>query len=227
MPAPISVIIPTFNAAQTLPGCLAALMVGLEFSVIRDLVVSDGGSDDDTCRIADAAGAEVVTGPRGRGGQLARGAAAAKGRWLLLLHADTYLAPGWPNACFDHINAHEDKVGYFQLAFRAHGTMPRIVARWANIRSDLFGLPYGDQGLLVSRETLAQAGGIPDMPLMEDVALARAFRGRLRRLDCTAHTSAERYLQEGWIRRGARNQITLTRYFLGADPKDLASSYRR
>lgn len=230
MRAPVSVIIPTLNAEDELPGCLTALGEGLVLGLIRELVVSDGGSTDATRRIAEAAGAEVITGPPSRGGQLRRGVAAARGEWLLILHADTQLAPGWAEAVAAHL-AQGGGPAYFRLAFRARGLRPALVAGWANLRAGLFGLPYGDQGLLLRREEYERAGGYPDQPLMEDVALVWALRrglgGRMTELPAQARTSALRYQRGGWLRRGGRNLWTLLRYVLGADPEALAVRYRR
>ncbi len=232
MPARISIIIPTLNGATTLPRCLGALIEGLASGLIRELIVSDGGSKDATLAIADAAGAVVVHGVASRGGQLGRGCAAARGQWLLILHADTVLAPGWAQVVEDHINSTGADAGadtggaWFRLAFDAPGVMARLVAGWANLRASLFGLPYGDQGLLVSQQAYQRAGGYPDQPLMEDVALVRAL-GRLTALPAEARTSAARYQRDGWLRRGARNMWTLARYLGGADPEVLAAQYRR
>lgn len=227
MRAPVSVIIPTLNAEGELPGCLTALGEGLVMGIIRELVVTDGGSDDASCRIAEAAGAEVVTGPPSRGGQLRRGVAAARGDWLLILHADTQLARGWAEAVAAHLEQPSAGPAYFRLAFRAAGLRPALVAGWANLRASLFGLPYGDQGLLLRREDYERAGGYPDQPLMEDVALVRALDKPLTELPVQALTSAERYQRGGWLRRGACNLWTLLRYVLGADPEALAVRYRR
>ena len=224
MRAPISVIIPTLNAETALPDCLAALMEGLEAGLIRELIVSDGGSSDATGAMAQAWGAEVLEGAPSRGGQLRRGCAAASGDWLLVVHADTVLSPGWSKAVQAHL--HRDTAGWFHLAFDSAGLPARLVAGWANLRSR-FGLPYGDQGLLVPRVLYEAVGGYPDQPLMEDVAIARALRGRLTALDTTAVTSAEKYRRQGWLRRGGRNLWTLLRYFAGAAPGALAQSYRR
>ena len=87
-------------------------------------------------------------------------------------------------------------------------------------------MPYGDQGLLIRRALYDAVGGHPDQPLMEDVVLARALRGRLVALDAVAETSAEKYRRDGWLRRGARNLVTLARHAAGADPEDLARRYR-
>jgi len=225
MRAQVSVIIPTLNAEPVLGACLTALMEGLEQGIIRELIVSDGGSKDATGAAAQAWGATVLHGPPSRGGQLRRGVAAAQGDWLLVIHADTVLARGWSDAVRAHL-LRKDTAGWFPLGFDQRGMAARLVAGWANLRSAL-GLPYGDQGLLIHRELYEAAGGYPDQPLMEDVAIARALRGQLCKLDGLAVTSAAKYRTEGWLRRGARNLWTLIRYAMGAKPETLAQSYRR
>lgn len=227
MPAPLSIVIPTLNAAAELPATADALLAGATSGLVRELVISDGGSTDKTLDAARELGAVIVTGPPGRGGQLARGVAASTGDWVLLVHADTHLAEGWESVAFDHMNRHPEKAGWFRLRFRGSGMAPTLVAVGANLRSRWLGLPYGDQGLLVSRATLAEVGGIPEVPLMEDVVLARALRGRLRRLECDALTSAARYERDGWVSRTTGNLGTLTRFFLGASPESLKRRYEK
>jgi rSAM/selenodomain-associated transferase 2 len=223
MPAKLSIVIPTLNAADALPLCLGALGEGLEAGMIRELVFSDGGSQDQTLEIADAAGAVVVKGPPSRGGQVRRGGAVAQGEWLLILHADSVLPSGWPAIVAAHMEA--GNAAAFRLRFDAAGFAPRFVAGWANLRSRLFHLPYGDQGLLVSRRAYEAVGGYPDIPLMEDVTIARRLRRQLRILPVAITTSAEKYNRDGWLHRGARNIWLLLRYLCGADPVDLAKRY--
>lgn len=225
--AEITILIPTLNAEGALPQCLASLMEGLPAGLIREVIISDGGSDDSTRRIAEAMGADVINGPPSRGGQLRRGADAARGRWLMVLHADTVLDPGWAQVVGDHIASRDAGTAFFNLAFRATGIMPAWVAGWANLRARLFSLPYGDQGLLMRTADYRRSGGYPDQPLMEDVALVRALEKPFAALPVRAVTSAERYRKAGWLRRGARNLWTLARYSTGADPERLAQSYRR
>ena len=225
MSAPITVIIPTLNAAAHLPATTEALLPGLTDGLIAGLILSDGGSTDGIETLAKELGARLVTGPKGRGGQIKRGVEASRSPWLLILHADTQLSENWSKIAAVHIAKHPDKAGWFQLAFRARGIAPALVAKGANLRSKHLGLPYGDQGLLIPRDLLAQVGGFPDIPLMEDVALARRLKGRLRPLDAAARTSAERYESEGWVRRVARNLGTLARYGLGASPEVLKKRY--
>lgn len=227
MPAPLSVIIPTLNAADTLGPTLAALTEGLSEGLIRELIITDGGSVDGIEALADAAGAVLVTGGPGRGQQLARAVLGAKGRWLLFLHADTVLRPGWTGPLMKHLREHPEKAGYFALRFDARGPFPWLVAGWANLRSRLFGLPYGDQGLLISASLYREVGGYPSIPLMEDVALARRLRGRLRPIGHKAVTSAARYRRDGWLKRGWRNLTTVALYFAGRPPEQLVQRYLR
>lgn len=227
MRAPLSIVIPTLNAGTELPGILASLMEGVESGLVREVVIADAGSDDETCVVADDAGATIITGPAGRGGQLARGAAAAQGDWLLFVHADSWLCPGWSAPVGLHMSINNGSAGVFRLAFRAHGFSPRFVAGWANARTRILGLPYGDQGLLISRETYDSIGGFQNIPLMEDVAIARALRGKITVLDHVIVTGAGRYLQTGWYRRGARNLLILLLYILGVAPEKLARIYSK
>ena len=223
MPAKLSVIMPTLNAEDGLARSLPALAEGLTTGLIRDLVISDGGSEDGTERIAEAAGAKLVTGPASRGGQLRRGAEAATGEWLFFLHADTVLPPGWTDAVGAHLTT--NRPAWCPMRFDHGGLPARVVAGWANLRARAFALPYGDQGLLISRADYDRVGGFLDQPLMEDVAMARALGRRLMPLPVTVTTSAARYLRDGWLRRGARNLGLLTRYLAGADPEKLAGKY--
>ena len=223
MRAKLSVVIPTLNVATCMPACLTALFEGLQAGLIRELIISDGGSTDKTREIAEEAGAQFVAGTASRGGQLRRGADAAKGEWLLFLHADTVLSGGWAEAM--RLQMDDARPGYCKLRFDRGGMAAALVSGWANLRSRFFGLPYGDQALLISRGEYDAVGGYPDIPLMEDVAMARRLRGRLRQIPIAATTSAARYEREGWLRRGARNLSVLLRYLMGADPETLRRRY--
>jgi rSAM/selenodomain-associated transferase 2 len=223
----LSVVIPTLNAGEGLANCLEALIPGLVSGLVREAVVCDGGSTDASVDIARDMGCSVIDAPTGRGRQLAAGAAHVRGSWFLFLHADTVLEVGWEQAVAAHISAGEDHAAAFTLAFDDPAPAARRVAALANWRARVLGLPYGDQGLLISRRHYEALGGYPDLPLMEDVALVRAIgRNRLKHLASRATTSAKRYHQRGWTLGPLRNLSILTAYLFGVSPQRLARWYR-
>ncbi|MEM1150667.1 MAG: TIGR04283 family arsenosugar biosynthesis glycosyltransferase [Pseudomonadota bacterium] len=226
MPAPVSIIIPTLNAANDLPACLESLLPGLAAGLVREVVLCDGGSRDATLDIGETAGCELVSSGPGRGRQLQAGATASRGEWLLFLHADTVLSPEWVERVEAHMHQAPDKAATFTLAYRSDAPEARWLARRANMRSRWFGLPYGDQGLFLRRDLYDAVGGYPNHPLMEDVAIVRAIgRHRLVLLSAEARTSAAKYERDGWRKRAYANAWLLTRYLLGASPATLAKSY--
>ena len=227
MTAPISVIIPVLNTADRLGPCLGVLGEALFEGLIHEVILADGGSNDGIADVAADVGAQLVHSPPGRGQQLAVGARAARGSWLLFLHADSVLGEDWVVAVRGHIQARPSQAGYFRLRFDSDHPMAGMVAGWANLRSRLFGLPYGDQGLLIPKSLYARVGGFPEIPLMEDAAMARLLRGHLRPIPSVITTDAGRYEADGWFRRGARNLLTLARYLLGTPPEKLVRSYNR
>jgi rSAM/selenodomain-associated transferase 2 len=226
MPAPLSIIIPALNAAGDLPLCLESLLPGLEAGLIREVIVVDGGSSDATCAIAGSAGAEVVESEAGRGKQLRAGAKAARGEWFLFLHADTALARDWTERAAAHMGERPGMAAAFTLKFRSDARAARWLEKRANRRARMMGLPYGDQGLLISRFLYEEVGGFADVPLMEDVMIVRAIgKRRMVILDAEARTSAAKYERDGWHKRAWHNAWLLTRFLLGAKPEALAKSY--
>lgn len=224
MHAPISVVIPTLNAEDVLPNLLSSLYEGVAAGLIREVIVSDGGSLDATCTIAEEAGARLVRGSASRGGQIARACLTARGDWLLILHADCILPQGWSNILRARLGRRQTAY-FFKLGFRSRHFMARVTESWANFRSSVFKLPYGDQGLFISRAHLMGVGGYPEQPIMEDVALSFALKRQKQMLPITILTRADAYEKTGWLLRGAGNFRLLLRYLLGATPEDLKKSY--
>jgi rSAM/selenodomain-associated transferase 2 len=224
----ISVIVPTLNAEARLPLCLAPLVDGVADGLVKQVIISDGGSTDRTIAIAEAAGCEIVRGPAGRAKQMRAAASVAKANWFLFLHADTVLAPGWVEETKRFIASHQAhmRAAAFQLAFDDDAPAARRVVWWARQRARWLKLPYGDQGLLISRFLYEGAGGFSDLPLMEDVEFVRRIGGdRIVLLQTEAVTSAEKYRRDGYTKRAWRNLMLTARYLLGADPVDLAKAY--
>ena len=228
----LSVVVPALDEAATLPALLDALRGGLRLA--HEVVVADGGSADATRELARAAGARVVEAPRGRGRQLAAGADAALGDALWFLHADARpdaaLLAGVAALAAGHATGRPLTAAWAgRLAIDAPGPALRAVAAGANLRARVLGLPYGDQGLLVSRAHYRAAGGFPAWPLMEDVALVRALRATgvpVRLLDGHVIVSARRWQRDGVVRRTLGNWRLLARFLAGADPEALARRYR-
>ncbi len=230
MSAELSIVIPALNAAGSLAATLAALSAEIGTGGVPDgveVIVVDGGSGDGTIGIARQAGVRVVTAARGRGVQLAAGAKVASGRWLLFLHADTRLAPGWAQAVHRFMaGPNHDRAAVFRFALDDDAPAARrveILVRW---RCRLLALPYGDQGLLIGRRLFDAIGGFRPLPLYEDVDIVRRIgRARLTMLEHRAVTSAERYRRSGYVLRPARNLFCLTLYYLGVPSTILQRLY--
>ncbi|MFL6846488.1 MAG: TIGR04283 family arsenosugar biosynthesis glycosyltransferase [Allosphingosinicella sp.] len=216
----ISVVIPALDAADWIGPCIVAVREADEILVV------DGGSTDGTPAIAERNGARVVRSAPGRGVQLAAGAAAAAGDWLLFLHADTLLAPGWREAADRHIERQRGKAACFRFRLDACEWQARLVEAGVALRVRLLGLPYGDQGLLISRRLYDQTGGFRPLPLMEDVDLVRRIGGpRIERLGVAALTSPDRWRRDGWLRRSLRNLLCLALYRSGMSAERIARLY--
>lgn len=222
----LSVVMPTWNAAGQLPASLAALG-----EAPAEILIADGGSADRERVRAILAGhprARLITAARGRGTQLGAGAARAGQPWLLFLHADTRLAPGWAAAAaaFMAGPGNTDRAAAFTFALDMPGRAARRLERYVAWRSRRLGLPYGDQGLLISRALYDESGGFAPIPLMEDVDLVRRIgRRRIDLLPARAITAAGRYRRHGIPLRGARNLGCLALYFAGLPPRLIARLY--
>ena len=228
----ITVVVPTLNAETGLAASLTSLVSASVQGLVREVIVVDGGSTDRSLAIADQSGAKIMASSCGRGRQLATGAAAARMPWLLFLHADTVLEPGWERevaAVLEHIDSRQrSEAAYaFRFALDDIGWMPRSIEAGVALRCRLLRLPYGDQALLLPRRLYHEIGGFRDLPLMEDVDLVRRLgRSRVMMLRARAVTSAVRYRRDGYVRRSARNLTCLALYCLRVSPHTIARLYR-
>lgn len=227
MPA-VAVVIPTLDEEKALPSCLVSVEEGAD-----ELVVSDGGSRDDTIAIVHAhPTARLVTGRAGRGAQLNAGADATSSPILLFVHADCRLQAEWRPALEEALTDREVSLASFHLHTEpAPGTrstwLNRAWLRFVDLRSYGAGLPYGDQGFGVRRELFERLGGFPAIPLMEDFAFARACRreGRIAHLDPPIRTTARRF-QRHPVRTRLMTATFPLLFRLGMSPWRLASWYR-
>ena len=227
----LGVVIPTLNAAHGLAATLAALTVGRDYFDM-DVVVVDGGSQDDTVAIAKAGGARVLVSEPGRGLQLHTGAGAVAGEGLLFLHADTVLSPDWAAVLRAAIEqpGSDARAFYFKFALDDDHPGARRVERWVARRCARRNLPYGDQGLALPRDLYDSLGGFAPMRLMEDVNFIARIKHRcgyssLVQLDAVARTSAARYQRDGYWLRPLRNALCLTMYYSGISLRTIAKVY--
>ncbi|MFY0612317.1 MAG: TIGR04283 family arsenosugar biosynthesis glycosyltransferase [Hyphomicrobiaceae bacterium] len=227
----ISVVIPTRNAEQSLAMTLSALVPAVVDGVVREVIVADCGSTDATRQIADDTGARLIEAPAGRGIQLRAGADAARHAWLLFLHADTVLEAGWQQEVATLIEQIEhgtraQSAAAFRFALDDIGLSPRLIEWGVGVRCAACALPYGDQGLLISRRLYDEIGGFEPIGLFEDVGIIRRIgRRRLTMLRAKAMTSAVRYKRSGYVRRAMRNWTCVALYYFGASPERLEKFY--
>ncbi|MDE1939448.1 MAG: glycosyltransferase [Alphaproteobacteria bacterium] len=176
----ISVVIPTQNAQETLTRCFDSLIGATVHGVVREVIVADGGSTDDTLFIADAAGAHVVPAGKTRALQLAAGAKAARSDWLLFLYPETALEPGWDveaEAFMGRVPLDRPRAAAFRFGLDDFDARSRRLEAMVALRCWLFKLPYGNQGLLIPKRLYNRLGGYRDTAT-EDVDLVRRVGAR-------------------------------------------------
>jgi rSAM/selenodomain-associated transferase 2 len=220
----LSIIVPTLDEAEGIAAHLSALAPLRERAA--EVIVIDGGSQDGTAAKARALADRVIHAPRGRASQMNAGAATGRGDVLLFLHADTQLPPEADRLVE---SALADGAGWGRFDVRIEGGHPMlgVIARLMNWRSRLTGIATGDQAIFVRRDLFERAGGYPDIPLMEDIALSRKLR-RVARPACLrarVATSGRRWQQRGLLRTILTMWRLRLAYFLGADPRALARAY--
>ncbi|MBW4656065.1 MAG: TIGR04283 family arsenosugar biosynthesis glycosyltransferase [Kaiparowitsia implicata GSE-PSE-MK54-09C] len=221
----ISVIIPVLNEASSIGDRLRELSATPEVEVI----VVDGGSQDDTVAVAESFGPNVLHTHPGRAHQMNIGAAAASGGILLFLHADTQLPPqfaDWVRAVLAEPGV---VAGAFELAVAGQQTGLRWVEWGVKWRSRLLQMPYGDQAIFLRQSEFIAAGGFPQLPMMEDYALVQQLRqrGRVAIAPATVVTSSRRWARLGVLRTTLLNQLIIMGYHLGVSPETLLRWYHR
>jgi len=220
----ISVIIPTLNEERYLP----KLLHSLKPLQPEEIIVVDGGSGDKTVEVARSLGAKVLFSERGRGLQLHRGALEAKGNYLLFLHADTY----FPEPIdLSNIAKQGIQASFFTLCYEEGTPSLRLLAKLINLRSRLWNLPYGDQGLFLERELYFQVGGFKELPFLEDLE----FILRLRKIYRPVPLSYRIIVSGRKLKSNLplypflvslRNNFLILLYLLGFSPYTLRKLYK-
>ena len=219
----ISIIIPVLNEAANIEQALHRAWATGPHAVI----VVDGGSTDATVELADKLASQVIRSSRGRGTQQNLGARHATGEVLLFLHADNWLAPDGLRQLLAALLSRDVTFGAFRQRIEAPGRRFRLLERGNAYRVARWGLPYGDQGIFLPKQTFDELGGFPDVPLMEDVLLSRTLRRRgwPVLLPGPLHVSPRRWQQYGVVRQTVRNWMLLAALNSGCSPARLASFY--
>lgn len=221
----ISIIIPTYNEAGNIREAIACTQP----STNVELIVVDGGSQDDTVTIAESLNVKVIASAPGRATQMNTGAMAASGDILLFLHADTRLPPGFDGMIRTAVQQPQMVAGAFALQINATLWTLRWVEKGVNWRSRFCQMPYGDQAIFLTAELFDKVGNFPDLPIMEDFELIRRLKsiGKIIIIPVPVITSARRWLQKGVFYTTILNQIVITAYLLGISPKRIRRWYRR
>jgi rSAM/selenodomain-associated transferase 2 len=227
----ISIIIPVLNEAANIGAAIASIQ-----APNTEIIVVDGGSTDNTRKIAEELGAITIASPPGRSLQMNAGAKIATGDILLFLHGDSRLPEG-----FDRLVRETLEAGAIAGAFTLRIDAPQPQFRWiewgVKLRSRWFQMPYGDQGIFLHQKVFWEIGGFPELPIMEDFefmrrlqklgSLAQPRSRRIVILEKPIATSARRWLQRGIWQTTLINQLMIVGYLLGIDPHRLLKLYRR
>lgn len=216
----LSIIIPTLNEQDN----IARTLKRATERGTHEIIVVDGGSRDRTLEIARAHDAIIVKSAPGRARQLSRGASVATGGTLLFLHADTILPKDFDVHVFRVLDRPGVCAGAFRLQIDSEKRSFRLVERVVNVRSRVRRMPYGDQAIFVSTDVFREAGGFPDLPIMEDYALIKRLQkmGRIEMATASVVTSGRRWIEDGVWRTTLRNQLCIAAYRLGVSPARIA-----
>lgn len=222
----VGVVIPTLNEQHTISRALDSV------PATWTAVVVDGGSTDQTLRIAREHGTPTLVSARRRATQMNCGAQALIEQGthtLVFLHADGRLPPDAASIIEKSMSDANVVGGAFSLAIDGTGVTLRIIAWMANARSRYWKLPYGDQGIYCRVASFQACGGYPEIPLMEDVALIRRLRrlGEIRIADASVHNLDRHWSRLGPVLTTVVNWTAITLYNLGVPANRIAPLYAR
>lgn len=223
---PISIIIPVFNEEVFLKQNIS-FFTSLENT---EIIFVDGGSQDGTKKIIDQHNLRVVLSPvTSRSYQMNLGAKLAQGDILLFLHGDTLLPNNYRQMVVDILSQKGVVAGAFNLKIDQNIPLLNFICAMVKVRSHLFSLPYGDQGIFMKKETFETLGGFPNIPIMEDFAFIKKLQkiGKIKISDACVITSARRWQKLGIIKTTLINQIIIMGYYLKINPHRLAKIYRQ
>lgn len=223
----VSVIIPVLNEEELIVSSITAARQEYDSSQV-EIIVVDGGSQDRTLELIPAE-VKMFHSPRGRAKQMNRGAEAAQGEILVFCHGDSQLPQGWREGILRALQPIGVSGGSFQNRFWPETKLIHLRNRCV-FPAD-WRLMFGDQAMFMSRAMFERVGGFQELPLMEDVEMARVLhrQGRIVRVDprLRVTTSSRRFLERGFLQQTGANMLAMVRYlYLGATAEQIANNYR-
>ena len=223
----ISIIIPVLNEEAYVGKLISYIKENSPNKNIKEIIVVDGGSNDNTVGIAENLGATVLHSKKGRARQMNTGARMAHGDILYFLHVDTF-----PPKQFETniLNAVKNGVeaGCFQMQFDSKSIFLQFFAWFSRINYTL--CRGGDQSLFVTKAIFSKTQGFNESYLIyED----NEFIGRLYQntpfkiLPQKVNTSARKYEEKGMVKLQYHFGVLHLKNYLGAGPKQLHEYYKR
>jgi rSAM/selenodomain-associated transferase 2 len=221
----LSVIIPALNEAEYIQSTLVPLQSMRARGV--EVVLVDGGSDDETVSLARPFTDRVIRSARGRAQQMQAGVAISSGRVLWFLHADTRVPDNADQLILAALENGLFGWGRFDVTLSGGHILLRTIAWLMNRRSRLTGIATGDQAIFIRRELFDRIGGFQPIPLMEDIALSRALKQHCRPacINQKIESSPRRWHKHGVTRTILSMWGLRFAYFLGVSPEQLAKYY--
>jgi len=221
----ISIIIPTINEANNLPLLLSDLST---MNKEGEIIIVDCGSEDKTIDIANIYGAKVcISKERNRGLQLDMGAKNSKGDWLIFLHADIRLRKDWFKKIYSVVNGEKNYIYYFKFKINDKKIIYRVLEILVNFRSQYLKQPYGDQGLIIHRNTYFKNNGFSKIPLMEDVDFLRRLNHRkdLRQFNLPIFISSRKWERTNFFLQAIKNWNYRRRWLKGESIQSIYYDY--
>ncbi|MEI8172771.1 MAG: TIGR04283 family arsenosugar biosynthesis glycosyltransferase [Deltaproteobacteria bacterium] len=224
-----SIIVPVLNEESVINPAIEHIGTLQEATGSYEIIVVDGDPEGKT--IGAIRDTKVITavGKKGRGNQMNRGAALARGDILLFLHADTRLPFNALTLIDSALRDPAFVAGAFDLAIASVRPVFRLIEKTASLRSRVTRIPYGDQALFFHRDSFNAIGGFADIPIMEDVEIMRRIKKRgdpIAFIDAPVTTSSRRWEKEGVLYCTLRNRLIISLYLSGVSPERLAKFYR-
>ena len=219
----LSVIIPVMNEEARIEKVIKRAS-----NIDAEIIVVDGGSNDQTVKLAEMFGVKVVKSLKGRSLQMNAGVAASSGNNLLFLHADTMVPENYVDLIFKALMDRRPVAGAFEFKTDLNNALMRFIEYAANLRSHCLKLPYGDQGIFMSRADFERAGGYPKVPVAEDIFLIRNIKkfAGIKTLPECAVTSARRWKRHGFLKTTFVNVVIFFGCYLGIKPEKLYALYK-